>query len=87
MSNASEFAAWFCKLHFKPCHVLVTNYQTSFIKHYVFSVAGRGVYLLKNYPRDFFPDNFAKMHAFILVNSYEIHTFERFDNIFQTDFY
>ncbi|XP_050230531.1 DExH-box ATP-dependent RNA helicase DExH10 [Mercurialis annua] len=61
MSNATEFAEWICHLHKQPCHVVYTDFRPTPLQHYVFPMAGAGLYLVVDENEQFREDNFMKL--------------------------
>ncbi|XVF19120.1 hypothetical protein REPUB_Repub11eG0082100 [Reevesia pubescens] len=61
MSNATEFAEWICHLHKQPCHVVYTDFRPTPLQHYVFPMAGSGLYLVVDENEQFREDNFVKL--------------------------
>ncbi|CAN4096783.1 unnamed protein product [Withania somnifera] len=61
MSNATEFAEWICNIHKQPCHVVYTDFRPTPLQHYMFPMAGSGLYLVIDENEQFREDNFLKM--------------------------
>jgi len=63
LSNASDFADWVQHVKQHPCPIVSTSFRPVPLKHYVYPVGGKGLFLVKDAEEIFLNDNFTRALA------------------------